>query len=847
LLSIGPLTYFESWYNKVNPNTSWIARYLPEDIEQSRKLEKAAVILDNTREFLKRSARRHMVTRTIVRYGPRRMAAALAVIALFVFSSFALRNYLQHQNAYILKTIKEQSLQLSNRPKTNSIARANLLAELLRSGGTTVDEIVRSAKDSVAKINVINRLAGMLIFQGRKDPEQLIHENLSTVDKLFNEYPLDKILEAEKLTLLLKEINYLRINLELAYLYNPTAQIDSLRTRNAERSASVFNHIIKLQPEGFKDVNQLNMALENAINHQVLTKAELQNVLNELSPFENSNRSVWVRDVYARDKLAIRGFSDYGFKFNGLYQQLAYLYAAQGNSTSVLQCVDSLLKYNQSYYQNDYTAMIDNVSNIAIVFYVYDQLESVDPFIKGYCQRKKISETEVYQRLIGRLNTGGPGIGNLFEFYTNLNTEYGDVEMIRYFFAQYRKRISETVSDNNELNFLLALSWKDEGIFRLTKMMLRNQIEGSDNLFVLFDKALAYYRKTDKEYLNQQITAAKTTDNDAISVPRKFLFLYPDYRTTFNPIEPRQFYFYYNSDFFVRYVLKNKLFEELYDESDLPFISSWLEAYFANMTDPPGTVRMKADTAVLIELEAELAQRKPKLVHSNFLYWYLAYESYQAGHMKRALQFYEKVEIDKISNLLRYPDGNANREVFYAIATSVTGLTGLNHFDDAYAIIKVFKNPINRSSLYAFAATELLRKKTATPMVQQLIDSAKIELTRIENLSTGQPNRILLAYALSMQDPQRNSAEAYTVIKNIGNKFWPTLRVSRAFAFHGDLYRAQQNIPENISDSDQAEFLWNIVYGYADGSGIQKSDWKEFTSNYPWVNTRAIIYINEDN
>jgi len=265
------------------------------------------------------------------------------------------------------------------------------------------------------------------------------------------------------------------------------------------------------------------------------------------------------------------------------------------------------------------------------------------------------------------------------------------------------------------------------------------------------------------------------------------------------------------------------------------------------MTDPSGSVRMKADTAVLIDLEAELAQHKSKLVHTNFLYWHLAYESYQAGHMNRALQFYDKVEIDKISNLLRYPDGNANREVFYTIATSVTGLTGLNRFEDAYTIIKVFKNPINRSSLYAFAAKELLRTKINIPMAQQLIDSAKIELTRIENLSTGQPNRILLAYALSMQHPQKNSPEAYTSIKNIGNKFWPTLRISRAFAFHGDLYHAQQNIPENISDSDQAEFLWNILYGYADGSGTQKNDWKEFTSNYPWVNTRVIIYINEDN
>lgn len=293
--------------------------------------------------------------------------------------------------------------------------------------------------------------------------------------------------------------------------------------------------------------------------------------------------------------------------------------------------------------------------------------------------------------------------------------------------------------------------------------------------------------------------------------------------------------------------MKHNLLNELYEEADLAYVSTWLEAFFAQMADRAGSVRKKADTTVLIQLETELVKRNAKLVHTNFLYWYLAYESYKAGNMNRALQYYSKVEIDKISSLLRYPNFGANREVFYTVATSVEALTGMNHFKDIYPIIKVFKNPINRSSLYAFAAVELLRSNVNPTIAQQLIDSATIELSRIENLSTGQPNRILIAYALAMQDPLKNSAKAYKTVKNVGNKLWPTLRVSRAFAFHGDLYHAQQNVPENISDTDHADFLWNILYGYADGAGSEKNDWKEFTSNYPWVNTRAINYINEDN
>ena len=38
---------------------------------------------------------KHVVTRTIMHYGPKRIAAALALIAVITFISFAVRNYFQ--------------------------------------------------------------------------------------------------------------------------------------------------------------------------------------------------------------------------------------------------------------------------------------------------------------------------------------------------------------------------------------------------------------------------------------------------------------------------------------------------------------------------------------------------------------------------------------------------------------------------------------------------------------------------------------------------------------------------------------------------------------------------------
>src|SRR5688572_2100998 len=117
LLSIGPLTYFENWFNSVKPNAHWIARYLPEDIEQDKKMAKAKLVLSNGQEFLKRSAGKHRVTRTIMRYGPKRIAIVLGLVAVLTLSSFAVRDYFRKQNDYVLKSFKETTFDLVNIPK----------------------------------------------------------------------------------------------------------------------------------------------------------------------------------------------------------------------------------------------------------------------------------------------------------------------------------------------------------------------------------------------------------------------------------------------------------------------------------------------------------------------------------------------------------------------------------------------------------------------------------------------------------------------------------------------------------------------------------------------------------
>ncbi len=209
---------------------------------------------------------------------------------------------------------------------------------------------------------------------------------------------------------------------------------------------------------------------------------EIEEIIKILSPFEGTTRSDWVANHYQRDNLAVRGASNKSFNFNGLFQELAYLYAASGNVPRVLQSMDTLLRYNQNYFQNDYGTIPDNAAHIAACFYRYAKTDQLNEFVSGYCQRKKISEQEFYARLLARckLYEFSTGVLNFptFDWDFNLSLEYSDDKQLDFFFTKYREVINRTVIDLNERKFQLALSFKDEGIIRIRKL----EVAGMDSL-----------------------------------------------------------------------------------------------------------------------------------------------------------------------------------------------------------------------------------------------------------------------------------------------------------------------------------------------------------------------------
>lgn len=851
LMSIGPLTYFENWINDLNPNIHWVARYLPEELDQEKKLSKAKNILKNSEEFLSKSAKKHVVTRTVMRYGAKRIGIAVAMIAFLVFSSFAIRQYLRQQNSYILNSIQDESIELINTPKVAFENKIYLIVEQLKLDLTTIDESINSIPDPIEKINIANGIATLLVFQGKDQPKELIFRSLTIADSLSDKYAIPGNL-GSSFSAILKELNDLRVTQELAYYYNADPQIDDWKKSNAKRSGKIVLHILESQPADFDDIVNLTLALENAINYKVFTPEETQQLIQILSPFEESDRSDWVKENFKADNLMARGNSDYGFRFNGLYQQLAYLYASQGNSERVLDCMDLLLANAQNNYQGDYGAGADNAANIAAVFYRTGQLEALDDFVKGYILKINISSEEFYIRLLGRMLPNASTISNLnlYSFMTdkqNLNLQFSDRAQIGYFFSKYRDTVLDEIKDINERNYLMALSFKNEGILK----GINKEESPNEDLSVnqLFDQAFEYYNLVSPAYLDQTITVIGAAATDNLIAPRKFLFLYPDLRLSFAPLEPRVFFFFYFSDGFLEYLLDHRSIDKLYPtKTELDFFTAWFLAYNSNMWEPRYFMINPIRYEILKKLDIELAKRKNiDQVDLNWMYLYLGEMAYLNNDVDAMSSYYQKINPDNLLNILRSKEYGVrvNNHSFRLIATAIEGLANTGNFEEINRLSKPFKKSINRSSLYSYAAKALLIKKTNPEIAKRLLDSAWVEFGRTGIVTSGRPHTILLAYTNTLYDPKENLEESYRIIKNLGGKSFATQLMIRSIGFHAQLYEAKSQFPENISDDDYSLILSEMLYGFAEGKDELNESWKEFQLGYPWFVSRWIIYIDE--
>ena len=127
------------------------------------------------------------------------------------------------------------------------------------------------------------------------------------------------------------------------------------------------------------DMKALNIGIENVLNFKGLSLDQIKMLTSDISPFEkNTDANLKFKNIFPQESKINVGIGQ-TVSHNGGYEKLAYLYAAQGDVSKVLRCLDSLNKRNEAYDQN-----WNNSVNIGAYFLMYRHSEQFQDFIKMY-------------------------------------------------------------------------------------------------------------------------------------------------------------------------------------------------------------------------------------------------------------------------------------------------------------------------------------------------------------------------------------------------------------------------------------------------------------------------------
>jgi hypothetical protein len=825
LLPIGPLTFFEEWYKDCRPNKFWINRYNESESSPSDKLKESELILRNLQKFLKRSASQLLITRTFMKYGAAKITKTAGLVVLLGLAVFLLYNRHIKRNDIVIEKLIAEGASLLKYKDIVPEYKAYFVMFASRLDTANITAISQQVIDNQTKIDIALKIFERLFFINKESNPPIKAQSLAFADSLINQSYHQA--ELNDITVINSTLNNLNDLVRDESYYLQTKTDDRMQDRlnsNKKLLADILTRIFNAPSISRNiDIKALNIAIENSMNLMSLTSVQINEIINSISPFGN-NQSVVQKfeKIFARDSKLNVGIEQ-TISHNGGYEKLACLYASQGDVPNVLRCLDSINKYNDNYFQ-----YWNNPANIGGYFLLYNHVESFRYFVKAYSKT-----TGIPRHILVKTIAGQAGIEELrrtikFIQHGNYNENLAtfDFEHVKELFGIYKSTIEEDIHDRNELNFNLALYYKQLGavydkISRARAIVLKPGLIDS-----LFSAATGYYSRIPAGFLESKVEVyiePAIGNKQKRIMKRSHIFLYPDHFKISESITAVEGFRYYGDAFF-NYMVRNNLFGKYYhDKEDYQLLITWLDSYFEmsgilsgtgyynrtalNYPDLPQSDLLSMDSIIARSGYSDLlddAWINLKLVHDYF----------EAGDSLKAFDRVKRLKFLAF-NKPYYTEQNP----FYNLLLNVAKeLAVYGKRKEAMSIAGQFLNIKNRVSVYSELAS-YTRMMGLDDVSEIYRDSALAGLARVKFFRDNQGElrfdyRNGLVEMLTLQDKSGDIRLARALIGGMAReaKLNGVVAGVRTLARMNHYYSATSFIPSLANPEDRLRCIIAILY-----------------------------------
>jgi energy-coupling factor transporter ATP-binding protein EcfA2 len=805
LLPIGPLTYFETWYSKCKPNTGWIKRYSEIGEDEVKTLAEAENELAGIREFIKRSARKVVVTRAFMKYGPQRIATVLAITVMLLLSGYYWYDATQKQNSQVIKKVRKEILALMNSKEVGAEFKSFPVLTMERYEKGSMKTYL-SGLDTKARFSLTLETYWLLLGSNKHDSSAYKAEMIKMTADGFRELVAKKT----DYSFLMTKLNKFTTLLADEYYYNPSGA-----TENRLRQFSDEGYHLAL--EFFSNKNlflpllppELNYGIQQWFTFGQVTPEKINALLRLMSPFEGvAGKSLF--DVYytkGRKESNGRINND----FSGGYHTLASLYAALGNTQKVIQCFEEIRKSGT----NDYFTgnPLNNYTNIIALFYQFGyggkSGDLVNWLGNNYPSENPLA---VYKNVVNKS-------GYITEPYSiNFNKNLGvlngyyfpnlcmaDRKVVDAMANEYENLIGQIINPS-ERNYLLAIQKKRRALFIYKYQYDRGLPTDSIRLEILLQQAVDHFRLVDKKYLEESVSVTLPYNLDGVrnqNYTRRQLFIYPDYMDGW-------FSGTYHSDLFYNFIDKHNLYQEFYTTAeDLGLIHSWMtRALLVKKSEYQESLINHyplSDETLARILSIGDTHPMGKSFDQNLLFLAMANRSFDKGDTLGGLKFYQY--FDKINFAVSRDKYDYLEKTFFLnqLKDLCINLALMGRKKEAVELTEKFEKDNEKALTFILMGENIYIKKT-DPTTFEYLDSAFSKSKRVDIsqvlFGQGVDFRFSLIRLLSSIGGKRLDDLSADILSEIVEDYKPNGILNRVngIAVEGNFYRARMAVPSTMTE-----------------------------------------------
>jgi energy-coupling factor transporter ATP-binding protein EcfA2 len=507
LLPIGPLSYFESWNSKCNPNAAWINRYAERDEDADRGRKRAEALLADLTEFLRKSARHVMISRAFIKYGAQKIALVSSLVILLMLCGFYWYDAKRKKNENVVLELQTQSrVLLASREVSNDDKATYLLTQERYSDGSLMPYL-RSIAEPKEKISLSIDTYRLLLLINKKFRDPLKFELINGIGEYFEMLARTKsdaefkLAQRNKFVLLLAYDNY----------YNPESGLEPILKKE---SAALYDLLLST----YQDKNlyrvSVSMNLNQSVQHWLAfgdaPASQIDRLLDLISPLRSNVAAATFDVFYPKGSYEPNGIR--ATDFNGGYHTLACLYAAAGQLDNVKWCFDRL-RLQPDYFTD---RLFNNYENVLGYLYQFGHRDRVPELVSIVGSINSANTPEIiYHDLTIRsgylshmfrvnlqINRDNLEAGNF-----HLNLCLSSREQYHAIVEDYERQLG-MLKDGAQKDYLLAMSLKRRGLFEHKYHYDRGIPISTPYLDSIFDEAWRHYAKVNQQTLDRRIPMA---------------------------------------------------------------------------------------------------------------------------------------------------------------------------------------------------------------------------------------------------------------------------------------------------------------------------------------------------